>query len=682
VEVDRSVEESRASTTGAVRTRLSARPPAMRGYPYAWLVIFVVFMIGLRIIPSWSNDQAVSFNQWIYLSIIVVGFYFIFGVSGQFAFSQAAFAMVGGYTSTWATREGLDWILAVVLGIVAAGLIAFGFAFIARKANLFFLAIATLALSELLSQVIKQWEEFTGQLGGEVALTESQRIDIFGWKVTSLGSSAAINERNLFWVYVASLAAVLLIGIWLARSAAKREAIAMRDQPTVAATLGTPTLRVRIVMFVLGSGIAAFAGSLFVHGRGFAQPDEFGVELGLGVFVMLIVGGIDSLWGPVLGAAFYVWVPYVLKELDISVFGNPIREYNQIIYGAVLLLVMIYAPEGLIGIFHRIKAFLSHRASERKQRTWLSDFFGITKPPVVEVPVTGDEVEAPLPRPSAEARARAAASGGGVAGPAIVRAAQIRVTFGGVRAVDGVSLDVREGEIVGLVGPNGSGKTTFLNALNGVVPASGALKVAGDPVALGTPGRSRAVGVLRTYQAPQTYDRLSCIEDVLISTSDRQYTGVVSSWLMRPLVLRHERARWALAVDALTRVGLGDKAEQPAGRLTYGQRRLLELARAIAAQPRVLLLDEPSAGLDNTETEKLAGYLTDLRDDRVSLLVIDHKLDFITQLCDRVAVLEQGRLVAVGDARTVFEDPRVIDAYLGVADVEEPGPLPADSGRE
>jgi branched-chain amino acid transport system ATP-binding protein len=147
-------------------------------------------------------------------------------------------------------------------------------------------------------------------------------------------------------------------------------------------------------------------------------------------------------------------------------------------------------------------------------------------------------------------------------------------------------------------------------------------------------------------------------------------------------VLRHERARWALAVDALTRVGLGDKAEQPAGRLTYGQRRLLELARAIAAQPRVLLLDEPSAGLDNTETEKLAGYLTDLRDDGVSLLVIDHKLDFITQLCDRVAVLEQGRLVAVGDARTVFEDPRVIDAYLGVADVEEPGRLPADSGRE
>jgi ABC-type branched-subunit amino acid transport system ATPase component/ABC-type branched-subunit amino acid transport system permease subunit len=653
----------------------------MRGYPYAWLAIFVLFMIGLRFIPSWSNGQAVSFNQWIYLSILVVGFYFIFGVSGQFAFSQAAFAMVGGYTSAWATREGVDWILAVALGIVAAGVIAFAFAFIARRANLFFLAIATLALSEVLTLIIREWKEFTGQIGGEVALTESQRIDLFGWKATSLTSGAATNERNLFWVYMVSLAIVLLLGIWLARAPAKREAIAMRDQPTVAATLGVPTLRVRIVMFVLGSTIAAFAGSLFVHGRGFAQPDEFGVELGLGVFVMLIVGGLDSLWGPVLGAAFYVWVPYVLQELDISLFGNPISEYNQIIYGAALLLVMVYAPDGLIGIFHRIRAILQHRAYERKHRTWLSDFFGITKPPLVEVPLTDDD-ERPLPRPTAAARARARESGGTVGGPAILKATGIYVTFGGVRAVDGVSLDVREGEIVGLVGPNGSGKTTFLNALTGVVPASGDLEVANQPVPLGTPGRSRAVGVLRTYQAPQTYVRLSCVEDVLVSTSDRRYTGVVASWFLRPIVVRHERARWGDAVDALTRVGLGPQAEQPAGRLTYGQRRLLELARAIAAHPRVLLLDEPSAGLDNAETERLAGYLMDLRDEGVSLLIIDHKLDFITQLCERVAVLEQGRLVAVGDAGTVFEDPRVIDAYLGVAEVERPDHLATETGRD
>ena len=244
------------------------------------------------------------------------------------------------------------------------------------------------------------------------------------------------------------------------------------------------------------------------------------------------------------------------------------------------------------------------------------------------------------------------------------------MNFGGVVAVDGVSLDMSEGQILGLVGPNGSGKTTFVNALTGVVPSSGALEVDGEPVPLCVPGRARRAGLLRTYQAPQTYDHLSCVEDVLLSTADRQRTGILSSWFLRPSVLRHEQERWRRASEAIVRVGLGAHAETPAGRLTYGQRRLLELARAIAAQPKVLMLDEPSAGLDDAETAQLSRYLRDLRDEGVSLFVIDHKLDFITGLCDRVAVFELGHLVAVGDAATVFQDQRVVDAYLGVAEVD------------
>ena len=555
--------------------------------------------------------------------------------------------------------------MGVALGVVVACVIAFGFAWVARKANLFFLAIATLALSEIIAEVIREWEQFTGQIGAEIGNVAP--IEMFGWDATSLEMSAATKEQNIFWVYLGVLAIVMVIGIWLARSPAKREAIGMRDRLAVAATLGVPTTRVRIVMFVLGSAIGAFAGSLYVHGRGYAQPLEFSIELGLGIFVMLIVGGIDSLWGPVLGAAFYVWLPHVLTRMDIEVFGHEIRDYNQIVYGVALLLTMILMPEGLVGFFRRIKARLQHAPVLGARRTWLSDFFGLTRPPLVEEPIIPDIEMPPIAR---EARVSARLSGATVEGPAVLRATDIGVDFGGVHAVDGVSLDVRDGEIMGLVGPNGSGKTTFLNALVGVVPASGQLEVLGDEVLLGTPGRSRSAGVLRTYQAPQTYDHLSCIDDVLISTSDRRYTGILASWFLRPLMLQHERARWVVAVDALTRVGLGELAEQPAGRLTYGQRRLLELARAIAGRPRVLLLDEPSAGLDAGETEQLTGYLEGLRDEGVSLLVIDHKLDFITGLCDRVAVLELGHLVAVGDAATVFEDQRVVDAYLGVAEID------------
>lgn len=648
----------------AARQRLMARPPAMRGYPYVWLVVFLGFMAALRFVPAWANDQNFLINLWLIYTVMTVGFYLVFGLSGQFAFSQAAFAMVGGYASAWATRQDMNFIVAVAFGIAAAALIAFVFAWVARRANLFFLAIATLALSEIINQVITQWNQFTGADGAE--LHDVKPIDLFGWKATSKLQSVATNQRNVFWVYLAALALVLLIGLWLARSPVNREAIALRDQPTVASSLGVPTMRLRLTMFVLGSSIGAFAGALSVHANGYAQPTDYSIELGLGIFVMLIVGGIDSLWGPVLGAAFYVWMPYLLQRLDVQVLGHPVREYNQILYGAALLLTMIFMPEGLVGIGRRLRARLQGRRSSPR-RSWLTDLFGITKPPPLELSATTTD---PTPAPSATAVAAATPPGDKPGASPILRATDIRVSFGGVLAVDGVSLDMERGEILGIVGPNGSGKTTFVNALTGVVTGTGGLQVAGRPVPLGTPGRARRAGLVRTYQAPQTYDQLSCVEDVLLSTADRARTGILSSWFLRPSVLRHDRERWRRASDAIARVGLAEHVEAPAGRLTYGQRRLLELARAIAAQPTVLMLDEPSAGLDESETAQLARYLRDLRDEGVSLFVIDHKLDFITGLCDRVAVFELGRLVAVGDAATVFEDQRVVDAYLGVAEVD------------
>jgi ABC-type branched-subunit amino acid transport system ATPase component len=242
----------------------------------------------------------------------------------------------------------------------------------------------------------------------------------------------------------------------------------------------------------------------------------------------------------------------------------------------------------------------------------------------------------------------------------------VKVRFGGVVAVDEVDLTLHEDEILGLVGPNGSGKTTFLNALTGVVDASGEERVRGERIPLGRPGRVRALGVLRTFQSPQTYAHLTCLEDVALSTPDRRFTGLAATTFARPPMNRHERRRWSAALAALDRVGLGASAEVPTSRLSYGQRRMLELARAIHAEPSALLLDEPSAGLNAAETEELADQLRRLSGDGVAILVVDHKLDFITSLCTRVAVLELGQLVAVGPADVVFADPRVVDAYLGV----------------
>jgi len=249
----------------------------------------------------------------------------------------------------------------------------------------------------------------------------------------------------------------------------------------------------------------------------------------------------------------------------------------------------------------------------------------------------------------------------------LLEARGISVNFGGVRAVDDVTLSLGERELVGIVGPNGSGKTSFLNAITGVVPATGLLSVQGTEVPLGHPAAPRRVGVLRLFQTPQVYRELTCLEHVLLASSDGELRRLGGSWFARPGMWRRERARWAAAEAALERAGLGGQGDRDAGLLPYGQQRLLDLARALMADPVVLLLDEPSAGLNHLETERLGDLCRQLKSEGLSLMVIDHKVDFIENISDRVAVFELGSLIAMDKAEEVWRDPRVIEAYLGTA---------------
>lgn len=250
----------------------------------------------------------------------------------------------------------------------------------------------------------------------------------------------------------------------------------------------------------------------------------------------------------------------------------------------------------------------------------------------------------------------------------MLEARGISVAFGGVQALAGVSIEVDGDETLGLIGPNGSGKTTLLNALTGVVAARGAVLVRGQELALGHPERARRAGLVRMFQTPQTFTDLSVMENVLLSDPDHAGCGLGGSWVARPRMWRAERHRWERACRALELVGLGARAEQPSAELTFGEQRLLELARGIAAQPLLLMLDEPSAGLNDEETRGLARLIGRIRDEGVAVLVIDHKIDFIDGICDRIVVLELGRLIAQGTPAEVWSDRRVVDAYLGVAD--------------
>jgi len=244
---------------------------------------------------------------------------------------------------------------------------------------------------------------------------------------------------------------------------------------------------------------------------------------------------------------------------------------------------------------------------------------------------------------------------------------RVSVRFGGVVAVDEVSLEVHPGEVVGLVGPNGSGKTTLLNAVSGLVRARGEVFVDGHRIPLGRPGAIVRRGVFRTYQTPQVDRELTCLENVLVASPDRAHRDAASAFIMRRRMWRHDRARWQDAAAALNRVGLMAKANVPAAGLSYGEQRHLEIARALHAKPELLLMDEPAAGLNSTESHRLVRLLRELSGDGLSLLVIEHKISFLEELCHRIIVLELGRQIAAGTPAEVWANPAVMAAYLGEA---------------
>lgn len=614
------------------------RPPAWRRRPFlasgivlAGLAAYFSFGHVLPVPGVFGEvDQRSAqtvFNEWILLAGVVTSFHLVFGVAGRFAFSMAAFMGLGAYASHAATRaSGLHWTVGLAVALTSACVLALAFALAVRRAQHFYFAVATLGLAEVLLLVFGRWQLLTGRSSGEI--TGAADMTILGWAVDS--------RSQHFWVLLAFLGLVLLAAAAVSRSPLGRIAVAARDAPEVLETTGVDAARPGIVLFTLGSVVAAAAGSLFVHTRGLGTPETFGIELGIGIFIALILGGLHSLWGGLIGAWFYVYVPLYLERWE---------QWTQVIWGAVLVIVMVTFPEGLAGVATRARARLRR---DRPAHDAAPD-----GRPEASGTVTDGRSQPTVTTADTDASGH------------VLSARDVTVRFGGVVACDGISLDVGRGEVVGLTGPNGSGKSTFLNAVSGLVAATGRVEVAGRPLPSGRPRAARWAGVVRAFQTPHTWTAMSCLENVVLGSPDTRDLGLAAALLTRRSMGRREQARWAAAADALDRVGLADHADAPAATLTYGQRRMLELARCMAACPTVLLLDEPAAGLNQAETTFLGSLLRDLQDEGVSVLVVDHKIDFLDALVDRLVVLELGRVIASGRPDDVWRQQAVIDAYLG-----------------
>jgi branched-chain amino acid transport system permease protein len=329
---DRNPSSTAAGDPGALALvdRLGLRLP-YSGHPYRVLVaVSVVIALGVNTLVHERSTFSMV-NQWLIYSIIAIGFYFVYAVAGQFAFCQAFMAGLGAYSAGWASQH-VGFLLSVLFALVVVAIVALGFAVLLRKANDLYFAIATLGFAEIGLLVCRKWESFGGIDGDRIGVPKPS---LFGLKLSQ--------QSDVFWLILAVLVFVLVLGTFVERSPLRRELLAAKQSRVVASTLGIPSLHLRLGVFVFGSVLGALGGALYAHSQGSVSVDSFGLDLGIGLFLMVLLGGSASIWGGVIGAAFYVLLPDWLEGLS---------EYREVLYGVILLVVMVTVPEGLIGLAH------------------------------------------------------------------------------------------------------------------------------------------------------------------------------------------------------------------------------------------------------------------------------------------------------------------------------------------
>ena len=550
-------------------------------------------------------------------AMVVLGLVLLTGVAGLTSFGQAAFVGLGAYATAYVTTA-LGWSpwVGLLCGVALTLVVALVLAGVTLRMSGHYLPLATIAWGLALFFLVGNLD-FLGKFDG-----------LQGIPPVAVGGLELRTGRSSYWlIWIVALLGALALR-HLLDSRPGRAMRALKGGTLMAEAMGIATFRYKVLAFVIAAIYASLSGWLFAHYQRSVNPSPFGLQMGIEYLFMAVLGGVGLVGGAFVGAAavkiaedqLQTWLPALLNT------SGPVE---LVVFGMVLILVLQVTPQGLWSLVTR-------RLPVRRQD-----------------PARWAGAQA-LPRATPPTR-----------GETVLSVRKARKQFGGLVAVNDVSFDVRAGEIVGLIGPNGAGKSTLFNLITGVLPlTSGQVDYRGARVSGLTSRAIARLGLSRTFQHVRMIPDMSVLENVALGAHKRGGAGVLRSMLR--LDRQDEHRLLAEAWKQLERIGMSTLANEPAGNLALGQQRLMEIARALCTDPALLLLDEPAAGLRLKEKQALGEVLSQLRGEGMSLLLVEHDMDFVMTLTDRIVVVEFGTKLTEGTPEAVREDPAVRAAYLGV----------------
>jgi branched-chain amino acid transport system permease protein len=585
-------------------------------------------------------EQSLLVTMAIY-SVAAVGLSIVMGQMGQFSFAHAAFYGVGAYVSGHlALRTGLSPWLGLPLGFLIAGLLGAIVGVIAlRRTRGMELAIITLGFGVIVWILVLKWTAVGGGLSG-----------ISGVPPLQIGAFALLTPRSYYYVALGCLVLAIFVTVRLTRSSGGRAVIATRENEALAKSIGVSPTPPFVLAFGLGAAWAGLAGALVAHDVRFLNPSLLNLSTMLAFLMMVLIGGTGRVWGPVLGTVLFVWAGEFLR----------IREdLRSLLFGAVVLVVVRFIPDGAVEIVEKIGG--------RASRVWQRLGFGARRAGRSER--SGNEFGQTVPHLSEPSPARAVMGSSDLpktSHPTALRIRGLTKRFGGLLALGDVDLDIPEGEIYGLIGPNGSGKTTALNVISGFLrPTDGHVEYRGRSIDSLRPFEIARLGVVRTFQLTNLFANLTVLENVIYGCHLQTRPLIVSSVFNGQAFRTQERSVNERALRILQFVGLEHRSTDVAASLSGGEQRFLGFAIGLASHPSVLLLDEPAAGLNPREAERLGELILELRAVGMTVLVVEHNMKLIADICTRVSVLNFGRVITSGAPEEVASDEHVVEAYLG-----------------